>query len=272
MPITLQTMQTNKANNGFSMILYGDSGSGKTSLIDSIPAGKVLIISIEGGLGVLQNNHHFQECLMPSLKNPAEFSNKITTIYNFLRFENHNYDYVAIDSSSEMERYFQYSQACLASKTVPTLRHIGTAATIMRKTIMEFRDLKKAAGNFVKRPINPIFIAGSFPLEILRNSEQTVTKQFPMLTKKFSQEICGLVDVVARLEVDAGQHRLLRVNQTTDVMAKTRFKSLKNIVQAPGKRINLFEQVCKPVLAEVKGTLTANTQNVTHGIKQTIKK
>lgn len=260
MPLTPKTIKSNPTADGFSAIIFGDSGAGKTTMLDSLPAGKTLIISIEGGLDVLANDHHFVECVMPSLKTPAIFMDKINSVYQSLRFEDHPYEFVAIDSASEMERYLQYTQCCLASKTTPTLNHIGGAAAVMRKIIMEFRDLKKTSSNKVGRPINPIFIAGSFPLETLRNSDQVVTKRFPMLTKKFSQEICGLVDIVAHFEIDSGQQRILRVNPTSEVMAKTRYHSLKNITQTGADRVNFFEQVVKPVRVEILGKLQKEGQ------------
>jgi hypothetical protein len=192
---------------------------------------------------------------MPSLKNPGCFVGKIRTIYEYLRFENHPYEFVIIDSSTEMEKFLQFTQCCVASKTVPTLAHYGQAAGLMRKTMMEFRDLKKFANNKVGRPINPIFIAGSFPLETLRTADQVTTRRFPMLTKKFSQEICGLVDIVAHLEVDSNQGRILRVHPTDEVMAKTRYKCLKNIPQPNGKQFNIYEQIILPVQAEIKSKL-----------------
>jgi len=255
MPLNPKTIKSNPSPDGFATIVFGDSGSGKTTMLDSLPVGKTLIISIEGGLNVLENDHHFEELIMPSIKDPQCFTVKMRNIYETLRYEEHEYEYVGIDSSSELEKYLQFTQCSIAGKSVPSLNHFGQAAALMRKVIMEFRDLKKAANNKVSRPINPIFIAGSFPLETLRTSDQVTTRRYPMLTKKFSQEICGLVDIVAHLEVDGNQNRILRMHPTDEVMAKTRYKCLRNLVQLGNKRLNLFEQVVKPVQKEIQGKI-----------------
>lgn len=246
----IKSVNRNAVADGFAGILYSDSGTGKTTLLDSLPEKKLYIVSIEAGLSVLKKDHDYHETLMPTLKKPNLFIDSIREAYEFLRFQQHSYEYVAIDSTSEMERFLQYSACCLASKTIPTLHHIGTAASLMRKMIMEFRDLKKAANNAVNRPINVILIAGSFPLETLRTDEKVTTRRFPSLTKKFSQEICALVDFVGHMEVNESQNRLLRFHPTSEVMAKTRYSCLKNIVQGQ-TWINFYNEVVKPIQAEI---------------------
>ncbi len=267
MPFTPKSMFKDSATDAIAIVLFGDSGAGKTTMLDSLPEGETLIGSIEGGLSVLKKDHAYEEFLMPSLKNPRTFTEKFNDMYNHLRFEDHPYKFVAIDSTSEMERYLQYSMCYAASKQVPTLNHYGSAAAIMRKTIMEFRDLKKAGNNKVGRGIHVIFLAGSFPLETLKTEDTTLTRRFPLLTKKFSQEICGLVDIVAHLETDTNGTRLLRMHPTSEVMAKTRFDH-RNIVQKNAAMpIDLLAEVIQPAIdhQQKKGASQAKTATGTGG-------
>jgi UDP-N-acetylmuramate-alanine ligase len=80
-----------------------------------------------------------------------------------------------------------------------------------------------------------------------------------MLTKKFAQEICALVDFVAHLEVDESSKRFLRFNPTTEVMAKTRFRSVTNYPAPSSQPINFFESIVKPIHTDIANRNVSQT-------------
>jgi phage nucleotide-binding protein len=78
---------------GVKIVVYGDSGAGKTSLIPTLP-GKVLILSAESGLLSIQD-YDADVIEVSSVDD-------VRDAYVFLKEGNHDYAWVALDSFSEI--------------------------------------------------------------------------------------------------------------------------------------------------------------------------
>lgn len=251
---------------GFSGTIYGDSGIGKTKLIDSFPPDEVLVVDIEGGGSILHNNMEYEVMPKPVNKETAQaYLNKLNEIYGKLRFgttadgkpfrEWEKIKYVFIDSASEMETYFQQVQSIFSNQIMVRLKEFGEASQITKKFIIQFRDLKDPANTWHNRPINTIFICGEQPIETLKTESLTTTKTGPMLTKKFSMQIVYLMDFVGHMEMSSGK-RMIRFEPTTDIVAKSRYDSIQGIVSQPQPPLpmNFYELVVKRVEADLAGS------------------
>lgn len=93
MPLQIKSVRESVESNGIKVVVYGDSGAGKTSLIRTIP-GKCLILSAESGLLSIADLD----------ADVAEVSSidDVREAYTFLREGSHDYAWVALDSFSEI--------------------------------------------------------------------------------------------------------------------------------------------------------------------------
>jgi len=209
----MEVKKTNQtARKGYSLIIYADSGKGKTYCLGTLPEKETFIIDIEGGLATIQDKSIDYITLIEGIEGFKTFKQ----IYEDLRTGKMSYKYVCIDSISELERYLQFALLHDRGKAFLQLKEYGDAAQKMREYLRLYRDLT----NF---GINIIFTALEMPLEIQNNEDGIVTKAFPSLSKKLSPEVCGYVDMVARLEVNPKtEERRLRFVGNDYVIAKTR--------------------------------------------------
>ncbi len=248
---TKQTLNSNH-NEGISMVIYGEPGTGKTTVLGSLPEGQTLFIDADGGLSTLaKKKHTYISMPLPDTAGDGQeykFLDKLDEIYNSLRFETHPYLNIVIDSASEFEKYLQLALQNVRGKQFMSLKEYGDAAQLTAKYLKQFRDLKYPDNTKVRKPINIFFSALQFPLEILKSSDITITKMYPMLTKKLAPTICGIVDIVARMEILEDGKRGLRIIPLPDVTAKCRFANIfqENISQING-HIDLVTQVLEPI-------------------------
>jgi hypothetical protein len=257
---------------GFSGTVYGPAGVGKTKLLESIPPEQLLIIDIEGGARVVKSNPFYVMLPKPVNSETAQaFRNEIDDIYAKLRFgvdrtgkpfrEWETVRYVAPDSISELETYFQQVQAVFADQYLVRLKEFGEASQITKKYIIQFRDLKDPANTWHHKPINTIFIAGESPVETQRTENSVVTKMSPMLTKKFALQLCHLMDFVAHMELSNGKH-MLRFDPTPETLAKSRFESISGIIAQPEppKPMDFYNLILKRIEGELAGSLAGAPQ------------
>ena len=78
-----------------------------------------------------------------------------------------------------------------------------------------------------KRGVNVIVTALEMPLELESNDDAIRTRLYPMFGRKLAPEVCGLFDVVARVEVSTKPghegERFLRMDGDDRIMAKNRY-------------------------------------------------
>ncbi len=207
----------NKIDRGVCILLYSDPGKGKTTCAATLPAGETLFINVEAGLGPLLGTGHV---VFPSFGCDPDWLNDIDTIYKNLRTQDHPFKYVVLDNISDLEQKIILGLCEKRGKETPELREYGDAAFKMREHTRLFRDL-------VQRGITVIFNAWEFLLDMKNDQGGILTKTFPKLSKKVSPEVCGIVDVVARLEVhEKSGKRWLRLGPSDQFITKTQFKGL----------------------------------------------
>lgn len=140
---------TSKQKQSFGICIYGKGGTGKTTLVGTMP-GKGLVIDvpqIEGGTFVLEDNADRIDVV------PVTTWSEINPIYWFLAKEKHDYQWVAIDSITaftELAKRQTIKERDLdADPHTISLQEWGKIGRLLAELIYQFRVL----------PIHTIWIA-----------------------------------------------------------------------------------------------------------------
>jgi len=212
----------------FNILIYGDSGVGKTTLSgssDAVPEmRKVLIIDIEGGTLSLKTRY------------PDVDTVRITTweemqrVYDELFLDGHGYQTIIVDSLTEAQKMSMdatmrklIEQHEERDADVPGIREWNINIEQTRKFVRAYRDL----------PVNTIFTALA---KIDRNPRTGASKTKPSLSGKVADEVAGFLDIVGYYypkEMDGVQHRLLLCAATQDIVAKDRTDKLSQVIIDP---------------------------------------
>lgn len=218
-----------------NILLYGDSGTGKTVLAgsaDLVPAMRpVLFIDIEGGTESLRSFYPDVETVRVATWRQMQ------AVFNELHAGNTGYQTVVLDSLTEIQKFNMYQiMSDLIKKKgedsnvdmdVPSMREWGKNLEQIRRFVRAFRDL----------PINTIFTA------LAKSDKDTKTGIItikPSLSGKMADEVAAFLDIVAYYyvkEVTEGDEqvskRLLLTRKTGQHVAKDRSNKLPTVVESP---------------------------------------
>jgi phage nucleotide-binding protein len=211
-----------------NMMVYGDPGVGKTTLMGSaveVPELQpVLFIDIEGG--VLSLRKRYPQAKRVRLKSWTDMQ----SVYDDLRRGKTEFKTVIVDTLTETQKFSMLEimkqvvvKDSERDSEVPSIREWGKNGEQIRRLVRALRDL----------PLNSFFTA--FAVE-----EQTdsgiVTKVKPALSGKLSAEVAGFVDIVAYYYikmVDGAPQRLLLTASTGKHVVKDRSDNLPPVMIAP---------------------------------------
>lgn len=219
-----------------NMLIYGDSGTGKTTLAgsaDLVPAMRpVLFVDIEGGTESLR--HSYPEVDAVRITNWRALQG----LYNTLREGGHGYQTVVLDSLTEIQKFnmYQIMAELIAKKgaddpkvdaDVPSMREWGKNLEQIRKFVRAFRDLQ----------MHTIFTALAKEDKDQKTGARSIK---PSLSGKMADEVAAFLDIVAYYYVkevteneETISKRLLLSRKTAQVVAKDRTGRLPMVVQDP---------------------------------------
>jgi len=204
---------------GISLLAYSNPGSGKTTLLGTLPIGETLIINVEGGTGPLLGSGH----TVLNITSGDDMLTELDKIYKFLRTETHPFKYVGVDNISEIEQNIIMSLTKRRLKEFTEIREYGDATGKMREYLRLFRDLATEKG------ISVFFTAWEQVLDVKQDTGVIETLTLPKLSKNLSKEVCGLMNIVCRVEVhEKSQKRWLRIGASDKYITKTQFKGLES--------------------------------------------
>src|SRR6185369_5586381 len=212
----------------FNMLVYGDSGVGKTTLAasaDSLPEmRKILVVDIEGGLLSIKNRYpNVESVRVTSWADMQE-------VYNQLYAGDHGYRTVIIDSLSEAQKMSMdlvmrklVDQHEERDPDVPSIREWNINIEQTRKFVRTFRDL----------PVNTIFTALA---KSDKNQMTGAVRIKPSLSGKVADEVAAFLDIVSYYYVkehDGENRRMLLCGATPGIVAKDRTGSLDQVMVEP---------------------------------------
>lgn len=211
--MTLEITQTdNVASQGITMLVYGESGVGKTTLLGTLPEKDTLIIDVEGGIASLRKKSIAVVKVNSNLDNLSAI---------FEELHKTEYKNICFDSVSELDKHMLMAIGKTGKNSnVPEMQHYLIVQYKLRDYLRELRDLRDSGKN--------VFITAlEMPLELERVDGSRYTKLYPMISKRIAPEICGLYDIVARMEISSTEgeegNRYLRIQPTPEIVAKNRF-------------------------------------------------
>jgi phage nucleotide-binding protein len=197
---------------GATILLYGESGAGKTSCLGTL-GGKTLVIDIEGGTVVLRDKDVDIATIPEDLTGLRELFDELTA-------SKPAYDNICLDSATELEKFMLVCLGRKSSTGTPTLNDYGVATFKMRDYIRRLRDLREHG-------INIVVTALEMPVELEASEGTTRTRLYPMMSKKLTPEVCGMFDIVGHVEVSRKEghegERFIRLDGTDQVVAKNRW-------------------------------------------------
>lgn len=213
----------------FNMLIYGESGIGKTRLAGSAAAveemRRVLFIDVEGGTLTLRNTP-YKEVEVVRVKSWADMN----SVYNALSAGNHGFRTVVVDSLTEIQKFSMdnimkklVEDDDERSPEVPGLREWNINLEQLRKFVRQFRDL----------PLNTIFTA---LVKTDKNMMKGTVRRKPSLSGKVADEIAAFLDNVCYYyskEVGDENKRILLTGQTEDTVAKDRSSLLPMVIENP---------------------------------------
>lgn len=205
------------------MIVYGDSGVGKTVFSSTAPT--PLFADVEGGLlSVQQKKIDFVR---------VDNYDTIVELYDYLYEKKHNYETLVIDSLTELQKITMDS---IIEKFPDVKRPYGDSASqgdwgrnieVLRRVLRAFRDLD----------LHIIFTCLS--AQVKDEIDGSIFVKPALAGKTFADEVCAYVDIVGYLFVqkkgkeDGEIIRKLLVQSQGKYIAKDRSGKLGKIIENP---------------------------------------
>jgi phage nucleotide-binding protein len=207
------------ANPYRKVLIYGEPGCGKTTFCGSAP--NTLLIDVEKGSITLTGSN-------TDVMEYVSFA-QVDKLVDFLVAGDaafSKYETIAFDSLSEMQRRVLDSQLDTTSKTTGTKTykaswdHYGPNTQMLRELMSRFRDI----------PDKNLIVTAQSKMD----KDETTGIAFirPDLTPKLSATITAMFDVVAYMKINSKGERIVQVQPSKNVVAKTR------IVTMPKEIIN----------------------------------
>lgn len=228
----LPVRQVQQRSAYYNILIYGDSGTGKTTLAgsaDEVPSMRpVLFVDIEGGTESLRGPYPDVETVRVTTWKEMQ------QVYDVLHSGEHDYRTVVLDSLTEIQKFNMYTimESVVQKRPdldidVPSMREWGRNLEQMRKFVRGFRDLE----------MHTIFTALNMTDKDQKTGQITMK---PQLSGKLANEVAAFLDIVAYYYVkqigdgeDAEFKRLLLTQKTDAQVAKDRSGSLPMIVEYP---------------------------------------
>lgn len=207
------------------VMIYGEPGVGKTTFVASAP--NSLLIDVERGARTLVGHNDVDVLEYVSIE-------QIEATIRYLRDDHSSfakYDTIAFDSLSEMQRRLIDQQLGKASEVTKTPQYkadwgiYGENTQRLRSLMSAFRDIPKN-----------LIVTAQAKQE--KDDSTGIMMYRPDLTPKLAATVAGLFDIVGYLRINSKGERILQVQPSRTVLAKTRINLPKEIINPTWDTIN----------------------------------
>lgn len=207
------------------ILIYSEPGVGKTTLAATAP--KPLIIDVERGTRVLANKDIdvLEFVSIEQVEKVIEYAVRGEPAFD-------KYETFVFDSLSEMQRRVLDAQLDKSSKSVgapvykATWDHYGENTQRLRSLMSRFRDVKRN-----------IIVTAQAKMD--KDESSGIPFMRPDLTPKLAATIVGLFDIVGYYRIDSKGQRVLQVQPTKTIIAKTRVDLPKELVNPTWTTLNV---------------------------------
>lgn len=204
--------------NDLSLMIYGKAGRGKTTLLSHLPEAKTAILSLE-------NNKRLKDAGWDGYLSEIQNLTDFTASYETVKRE--GYKYICVDSLTALEKILQESMLKHSEREYLSMPEYTKAAQKMREIIRKLRNYHQHNNCII------IYTALELPIEISKSEYGVTTSIVPMLSKKLSLEITGLMDMIGRLIINEEGERELVFQNNNEFEAKSVFSVTKPAYQDP---------------------------------------
>ena len=201
---------------GRTIIIYGEAGRGKTSLIDTLK-GNTLLINLDCGEQVLNGKHIDVFPLITS--SHKDYETAIRKFEGFVKWlleqSELPWKNIVVDNISELQD--AYMEALQGSRGVKYPRQLD-----YRDTGIEMKRHLRDLRNLTYKGTNVIYIAWEDTNKIEDFGGEVQSEKQPMIMGKSCKTVMGLVDFCMALRVDKKGNRYLQLDGDHKYMCKKR--------------------------------------------------
>ena len=238
---------------GRAVVIYGQAGRGKTTLLNTLK-GNILLINIDCGEQVLNDNtgyNQFDICPLVSkkLKDPADSINKLESFVDYLiTQETLPWDYIAVDNISEIQDAYLESLGSARGKKYPE-------QLIYRDTGIEMLRILKKMRNLTYKGPDVIYIAWEDTNKIEDFGGEIQSEKAPLIMGKTQLKVSGLVDFIMAMRVDKKGNRYLQLDADHKYLAKKREepgRTYPSIIECPKDCLTTLQDFFDQIHGRVK--------------------
>lgn len=243
----IQTVK--KTKKGRTLMIYGEAGRGKTTLLNTLD-GNILLINLDCGEQVLKGDNIDVFNLVDSVtKKPENSIKKFESFITYLLGEKElPWDYIAFDNVSEFQDC--YLESLQSARNVKYPRQLD-----YRDTGIEMRRWLRLIRNLTYKNVNVIYIAWEDTNKIEDFGGDVVSEKQPMIMGKSCKAVMGLVDFVAALRVDKKGNRFLQFDGDVKYMAKKREepgKTYPSHIECPKGAVDTLQKLFDAIKEDVE--------------------
>lgn len=213
-------------------LVYGDTGVGKTTLAAELPNALFLTFEVEGTESAKVAGSNAEEYVIRTRDEYLE-------MYDYFDIGTgcKDYDWVIMDSLSEMEECFWRSQLRRMKLEKPSTRHLYKPALDDYPWV--WNQVKAAVDEWNALPVNVFYTAQVMPLDVYDDeTEEEYSQLVPMVGSQkngiLARKLCGMVSLVGYYDVlrqaednddeaDVEEFRRLYMTKRKGFLAKNRY-------------------------------------------------
>lgn len=213
-------------------LIYGDTGVGKTTLAAELPRNLFITFEVEGTESAKVAGSTADEVVVRTRQEYLE-------VFEYFDVGNgcDDYDWVTMDSVSEMEECFWRSQLKRMKEEKPSTRHLYKPALDDYPWV--WNQVKAAIDEWNALPVNVLYTAQVMPLDVYDDgTEEEYSQLVPMVGSAkngiLARKFCGMVSLVGFYDVvqqaennddeeDVEEFRRLYMTKRKGFLAKNRY-------------------------------------------------